>query len=401
MSSNVCTSGRWGPVATPGFFCANDDLPPGLQSPCSVPGAVLGSPESPPNCDPVLGPIGTACDESAGRCDFNFLWKPTFSGDSSITCSYPITCLPIASSDCEGGTWGPIATEGAIGCDNEGPPESYTKCSNPYAVVSKIGGDPHVKRFHASRRESFHGACDLVFLTDATFGEGLELHVRTAAREDRGYSYVQAAALRIGNDIMELDNKDHLYFNGKAVSYKDLPLSFGGESGKQYMINLPVPFDKKSKDADMSKYTRSKIYHIDLGGSYIDFKTGLTLMSVTVGAVGHDFMHSHGLAGHRASGSKRSRDGKHIDDMHSHGMEWQVHPDHDTVLFATASGPQLPHAKCEMPSIDINDARRHLRYSRHLVEQAESVCTQEHPNDLDLCIQDVLLTGGTDVLESW
>ena len=74
-------------------------------------------------------------------------------------------------------------------------------------------GDPHIKTW-GGRWMDYQGECDLVFLHAPDFrnGTGLEIHVRTSIRY--WYSYIESAALKIGNDILEVDSFGQYAFNG-------------------------------------------------------------------------------------------------------------------------------------------------------------------------------------------
>ena len=53
-------------------------------------------------------------------------------------------------------------------------------------------------------RYDFHGICDLVLLDNKAFDDntGMEIQVRTKPRYQ--YSYIEAAAIKLGNDILEV-----------------------------------------------------------------------------------------------------------------------------------------------------------------------------------------------------
>ena len=90
----------------------------------------------------------------------------------------------------------------------------YATCTPP---VSGTGGDPHFTTFKGEHYD-FHGHCDLVFLQNDDFrnGLGMALHVRSSPLKTI-FSYVSHAALRIGSDIFEV-TKGAYYINGKEIS---------------------------------------------------------------------------------------------------------------------------------------------------------------------------------------
>ena len=80
----------------------------------------------------------------------------------------------------------------------------------------------------------FHAACDLVLLDNPKFrnGVGMTIHVRTKLQT--WWSFVQAAAIRIGQDILELEggNNDYkVHINGvegrgeSAISFSQIGLN--------------------------------------------------------------------------------------------------------------------------------------------------------------------------------
>ena len=84
-------------------------------------------------------------------------------------------------------------------------------------------GDPHFLRWHQKNRDSFHGECDMVLLHDDNFndGRGLDVHIRTTI--SKFYSYVETAAIRIGEAIVEFQH-DRLLMGGTEYEYGALPL---------------------------------------------------------------------------------------------------------------------------------------------------------------------------------
>jgi hypothetical protein len=107
-----------------------------------------------------------------------------------------------------------------------------------------------------------------------------------------------------------------------------------------------------------------------------------------------------GMFGQYGTGDLYGRDGRPMTDYQEYGHEWQVHPEEDGQLFLEARAPQWPQATCNMPVAQTS--RRKLRANNGMLyEDAKAACTAAHPEDVDLCIDDVLMTGDLDVLESW
>ena len=76
------------------------------------------------------------------------------------------------------------------------------------------GGDPHFRRWSHETRDTFHGECDLVVMHSDNFHNkaGLDFHVRTTMHEGM-YSYIDSAAVRVGEHIVEIQNGKVLYFS--------------------------------------------------------------------------------------------------------------------------------------------------------------------------------------------
>lgn len=250
---------------------------------------------------------------------------------------------------------------------------------------NKIGGcfgDPHLKRWD-QKRFDFHGECDLVLVhSDHVNGDlPLDLHVRTTIRDH--FSYIESAALKVGNTVFQLDS-DKFFVDGNEHSDADLPLvlhEFTIEPVKQQGV--------------------PKIYTVVLTDlSVINFKVIKNFISVSVSGHGHDFGQSVGLLGDYYTGEALGRDGRVMEDFEEFGMEWQV-AQSEPMLFQQARAPQLPYAKCVMPT-EMATGRRHLL--RNTVDDeftalAEGVCNTKE--DFESCMEDVLATGDIDLAGAW
>ncbi|CAB9519418.1 expressed unknown protein [Seminavis robusta] len=77
-------------------------------------------------------------------------------------------------------------------------------------TTGQIAGDPHIQTWD-KKWYDFHGQCDLVFLENKDFnnGQGMDIHVRTTARYQ--YSYIEAAALRIGDDVLQVSSHGNTF----------------------------------------------------------------------------------------------------------------------------------------------------------------------------------------------
>merc|ERR1712183_677508 len=65
-------------------------------------------------------------------------------------------------------------------------------------------GDPHFMSWKGEHFE-YHGQCDMILVKDDDFADGLGLEVQTRTKMIRYWSYIKQAAIRIGEDILEVE----------------------------------------------------------------------------------------------------------------------------------------------------------------------------------------------------
>jgi hypothetical protein len=137
-------------------------------------------------------------------------------------------------------------------------------------------------------------------------GLGLDVHIRTKLRRDM--AYISSAALRIGEDILEVTSQAVYWLNG--VLNADLSDEFAG-----FAFSHTHPADKQH------------VFEVYLGGrERIKVKTYKDFVSVLIeqGKRKH-FLNSSGLMGDYRAGRMIARDGKTIiEDANVFGQEWQV-----------------------------------------------------------------------------
>lgn len=262
------------------------------------------------------------------------------------------------------------------------------------------GGDPHIARW-GQEHDSFHGECDLVLLRNEDFhnGMGLELHARTTIQSY--FSYIETAALRVGDTILEF-YRDHVLVNGETFFVTDLPLTLGSEG---FAFTLATLDTKKNP-----KYNQD--YIVDLNeSSSITFHFYKQFMTFSVSGSPSDFGtgKTTGLLGDYHTGAMIARDGSSIfKDFVDFAFEWQVDPSReDGQLFSQAREPQLPYEKCRMPTAP-RPSRRHLRTAGNtqLLAQAQTACAHvgnnnQNKKSYDLCIDDILTTGDVGLATAW
>jgi hypothetical protein len=240
-------------------------------------------------------------------------------------------------------------------------------------------GDPHFKTWRGKHFD-YHGECDLVLLHNAKFesGLGLDVHIRTEIRRDM--AYIASAALRIGEDILEVASQGVYWLNG--VLNADLPDALSG-----FAFSHTQPADKQH------------VFEVYLGGrERIKIKTYRDFVSVLIEQGQRErFLESSGLMGDYRAGRMIARDGKTvIDDANVFGQEWQV-LNTEPSLFQTARFPQYPNV-CIMPTpVQASQLRRRLfESSVDELDAAEKLCEHWGDGKYD-CVFDVLTTGDVEM----
>jgi hypothetical protein len=235
----------------------------------------------------------------------------------------------------------------------------------------------------------YHGQCDMVLTKDANFANdlGLELQIRT--KLIRFWSYIRSAAIRIGDDILEIEGSadpvlteanNHYWIN---FEYQGVLTTLGG---------FPVKYHLK----DM--YQSKRWFEIDLSSKYPGQKIVISTFREFVrvdfeNGSDESFGNSVGMLGDFRSGKTLGRDGvTELDDFSMLGNEWQVLPD-ENMLFHDISKPQFPE-KCIEPEDPRGERRRRRLGESSITEvQADAACAFiEDPLDRKDCVYDVLAT---------
>ena len=210
---------------------------------------------------------------------------------------------------------------------------------------------------------------------------GFDLHARTTV--DQFYSYIESAAFRVGETVVEIEQKQ-FYLDGVEHSYSELPISFGGES--QYSMSIKEENRKKEIQVDLND--KSKVL----------FKFYKHYLTINMDTVHSDMGGAVGLLGEFPTGNMFDRDGLPMTDFEQMGFEWQVSPN-DRKLFREDRSPQLPFEQCRMPTAS-RPARRNLRAkNQELFKQAQDACAHLSEGDNDLCLDDVMMTGDVGLAE--
>ena len=214
-------------------------------------------------------------------------------------------------------------------------------------------------------QSSHHNICVFIFL------------VRT--QERYGYSFIEGAAIKIGDDVLEVGAYGSYMLNG--VSKAEMPGQLD-----QYKVEYQQINDKVFR------------FDIDLGaGKRIVIKSVKDLVSVSIeNASLDDFGESQGLLGLFHNGKRIARNGTYVADVNEFGMEWQV-LDTEERLFQVNRAPQYP-MQCTIPTAATTEGRRRLGESIAR-EAAEKAC--EHWEDMkEQCVFDIMAAGDLD-LAAW
>jgi co-chaperonin GroES (HSP10) len=246
-------------------------------------------------------------------------------------------------------------------------------------------GDPHFTTL-AGHKFDYHGACDIVLLSAPEFnnGLGMDIHIRTKSRYE--YSFIEAAAIKIGDDVFEITAYGEHMFNG--VESVKLPLTMGGV----------VTVEETKADE------KNHIFVLDIGqGETITMKSFKDLVAVVLTDKKTVFgSNVSGILGRFDVGADPidnvARDGTTlILDPMEFAEEWQVR-DNELKLFTNMERfPQYP-AKCVRPQIT-SEERRRLGEATISEEQAIAACkTAGRTKDLDNCVYDVIATSDLEMV---
>lgn len=215
----------------------------------------------------------------------------------------------------------------------------------------------------------------------------LFLHVRTSIRYD--YSYMESAALRIGEDVLEVASFGQYALNG--IDQANLHEAGATLSG------YPIYHSQKS--------SKQHIFEVVTGPKEkITISTFKDMVSVKIhGATVEHFGDSVGIMG-SVSGAMLTRDGSIFnvtEDPNAFGQEWQVRED-EPMLFRSARSPQAPKEQCKLPSSGPKDhIRRRLAESRISREAAEAACSHlGNEAAKEACVYDVIAIGDLDIAQA-
>eukprot|EP00980_Cylindrotheca_fusiformis_P013126 scaffold3297_cov132-Cylindrotheca_fusiformis.AAC.6 len=253
----------------------------------------------------------------------------------------------------------------------------------------------------------------MILVKDEEFADGLGLEVQIRTKLVRFWSFIQNAAIRIGEDTLEMQgsqdpfvNKgnNHFWFN---LVYQGRVTSLGG-----FPVNVTYAGKHKNKRWFFSKYGGkkkiSRSFEIDLSSKYPGQKIVIGSFREFVRVDFHNadtnaFGNSVGLLGDFATGKTLARDGvTELNDYTMLGHEWQVLPQDDGMLFHNVSHPQFPQTCIEPEARAMKRRHRRLGESSITDEQAEAACAPiEDVLDRKDCVSDVLATQDLTMIEAY
>jgi hypothetical protein len=235
----------------------------------------------------------------------------------------------------------------------------------------------------------------MVLAKDLEFASGLGLDVQIRTKLVRYWSYIASAAVRIGDDILEIrgsadiDNAEPVYwinfqYRGNVETVGGFPLTIGTGTGSNHKHNFVI--DLSSRYPDQS----------------ITMSVWKDFVKVTfINASEESFGKTIGMLGEFTSGKTLARDGSTLlDDFTELGNEWQVLPSED-MLFHDLSEPQFPK-KCIEPEDPQGARRRRLGENTVSEEDAEVTCASlQDAADRKDCVYDILATQDLDMVGAY
>jgi len=254
-------------------------------------------------------------------------------------------------------------------------------------------GDPHFKSWKNEHFE-FHGQCDLVLTSDPNFAHGLGMDVHIRTKLVRFWSYIKNAAIRIGDDILEVQGSTDADDQTEAIYWYNLEY----QGKMSHVGGFPITVDISNAKS------HKRTFEIDLSSKYpgekIVISTFYEFVRVDfVNASAKAFGKTIGMLGDYNTGKTLARDGETImDDFYELGNEWQVLPA-EYMLFHSVSDPQFPK-RCILPEDPRGNRHRRLGEESISSEEAKAACAKRLNDPLDVkdCVYDILATQNLDMV---
>eukprot|EP00980_Cylindrotheca_fusiformis_P021555 scaffold8400_cov95-Cylindrotheca_fusiformis.AAC.1 len=100
----------------------------------------------------------------------------------------------------------------AVGFPNLSNAVTVYRPSSSDSPTSGSNGDPHFRTWNGGHFE-YHGQCDMILVKDEDFADGLGLEVQIRTKLVKFWSFIQNAAIRIGDDVLEMQGSPDLSVN--------------------------------------------------------------------------------------------------------------------------------------------------------------------------------------------
>jgi hypothetical protein len=232
----------------------------------------------------------------------------------------------------------------------------------------------------------------MILAKDGDFAGGLGIDAQIRTKLVRFWSYIKNAAIRIGDDILEVegsgdpeDADTHYWFNleyqGKIRTLGGFPLTIKKGANKRHKRTFEIDLSSMYPNQKIVLSTYKEFVRVD-------FENGTE----------ESFGNTVGMLGNFKTGETLARDGVTVlDDFLELGSEWQVLP-LDDMLFHSVEQPQFPKT-CLEPEDPRGERRRRLGESSITEEQAEDACSSlKDAADRKDCVYDVLATQDLDMV---
>jgi hypothetical protein len=249
--------------------------------------------------------------------------------------------------------------------------------------------DPNIYYFKSS------GECDITLIHVPAFAgaDDLTVAVRTTIRY--GYSFIETAAIRIGDDTLEVSGWGEYSFNGveNALINSRATLHDGKTNALPTIGGFPI-FRTPSGISHSFDVMLSAHKNITIG-------TMKDLVSVKVHGTDESLFGSvEGFLGD-FNGRMLARDGVTMldDDIEALALEWQVRDD-EPMLFSVTRSPQYPE-NCRLPDLEAKEARRLGEgINKEVAEAACAYLKQKNAGAFAACVYDVTATNDIDQAKS-
>lgn len=220
----------------------------------------------------------------------------------------------------------------------------------------------------------------------------MDIHIRTSIRT--WWSYVEAAAIRLGDTVVELtgstdnDMNEWLWINGAPY------ISLKKEHWYRDEVNgLSIRYIHMNHG-----HRRVKIFLGDSKKEYVILESFKEMVKVALkGMHPETFTGSLGLLGHYPDGKRVGRDGVSlIQDVQAFGQEWQV-LEEEPKLFQSYEGVVQAPTKCTMPTElegeSSNLRKRRLGEAFLSTDDIDNACAHvKDPVERQACRFDVMVT---------